>query len=275
MSGTRLPSKTARATDRPLLLIAAHGERGGARDNARLAAIAEAAAALLPDWEVRPGVLSGEPSIESALTDARGRAVYVWPFFMCRGYFTDTALAGILSRMVPHHVMLREFGGDPAATGLAIRAMERLSTAGQRPSVLVVAHGSRKSAHSRNACEAFAARLCATAGIASANCAYLEEAPFAAPAIAALPAGSVVISLFAGDGLHGRADMRAILAATARDDLHVICPATDLDGVSMIAARAASFRIEEQKNSCWSTNTGEFGAAGFDRLYRGSAEVHP
>ena len=52
----------APAAERPILLVAAHGERGGAGDNARLASIADAAGALLPGWDVRHGVLSGKPA---------------------------------------------------------------------------------------------------------------------------------------------------------------------------------------------------------------------
>ena len=240
MSGTRSTSRTVPATERPLLLVAAHGERGGAGDNARLTAIASQASELLPDWDVRHGVLSGEPAIEDVLAGTAGRAVHVWPFFMCRGYFTDVVLRRLEDRgKTP--VMLDALGETPAFAELT-RQMIAEAAASASPAVLVIAHGSTKGTQSRKAAERFAGWLKETGAFAEVSCAFLEEPPFAADAIAAMPQGSAIVSLFAGDGLHGGHDLDEILAASGRSDLGVVTPASDTAAVARIAADAARRR---------------------------------
>lgn len=238
MSGTRSTLKTVPATERPLLLVAAHGERGGAGDNARLASIAAKAGSLLPGWDVRHGVLSGSPSIEEALADADGRAVHIWPFFMCRGYFTDIVLLGRLEALELEHIMLDVLGETRAFAELALKKILE-DEVFLSPDVLVIAHGSTKGTQSRLAAEQFAARLTTAGSLANVSCAFLEEPPFADDAIAALPEGSVVVSLFAGDGLHGGHDLDRILAASGRGDLKVVTPAADTEAVARIVAGAA------------------------------------
>ena len=224
----------AQVTDRPLLLIAGHGERGGAGDNARLAAITASVRGVLGGWDVRHGVLSGAPSIEDAVSGAGGRPVVVWPFFMCRGYFIE-AVSRRLQALGVAHELLRELGAAPEFVSTA-RRMLATATDGTARLVLVVAHGSGKGPQSRLATQRFASDLARCVPFSAVSCAFLEEPPFAADAIAALPTGAGVVSLFAGDGLHGGRDMAALIADSGRDDLNVVCPAADIDSVARIAA---------------------------------------
>lgn len=224
----------AQVTERPLLLIAGHGERGGARDNKRLSAIAARTGALLPGWEVRHGVLAGAPSIEEAATGASARAVMVWPFFMCRGYFIR-AVSRRLEALGLTCDLLQELGAAPELVAVTSRTLAAADARAAQP-VLVVAHGSSKGPKSRLAAQRFARALANGTPFKDVLCAFLEEPPFAAGAIADLPAGSAVISLFAGDGLHGGHDMAALIAESGRDDLTVVCPAADIDAVARIAA---------------------------------------
>ena len=233
----------APAAERPILLVAAHGERGGAGDNARLASIADAAGALLPGWDVRHGVLSGKPALEDALSGPAGRPVAVWPFFMCRGYFTDTVLKKRLDGLGLEHVMLDVLGESRSFVELTCEKL--LRKAGSTPeNVLVIAHGSTKGTQSRLAAEKFAGWLAEAGASPNVTCAYLEEPPFAAGAIAGLPQGSVIVSLFAGDGLHGGQDLDDILAESGRDDLTVVTPAADTQAVARIVAGAVVNRLD-------------------------------
>ena len=60
--------------------------------------------------------------------------------------------------------------------------------------------------------------------------------------IAALPSGSALVSLFAGDGLHGGQDMAALIAESCRHDLNVVCPAVDIDAaVRFLTGTVASY----------------------------------
>lgn len=238
MSGTRSHSKTERVIERPFLLIAAHGERGGARANARLLAITAATRSLLPDWQVRAGVLSGEPNIAKTLADVHESHVLVWPLFMCRGYFIDNALRNTLDRLSVSYNILDEFGSDPATVRLALRAMEARQNR-QIAQILVVAHGSSKGEQSRVSTERFAGNLRDAGKFDAVACAYLEEPPFVREIIQTLPEGSTIVSLFAGDGLHGGEDMTKLLEASGRGDIRVICPAADTEAVAQIAADAA------------------------------------
>lgn len=224
---------------RPVLLIAAHGERGGDGDNRRLLRIAGTVRARLPGHDVRAGVLAGEPSVETALADMADRDVVVAPLFMSTGYFVAEALPRRLAPLVREHRMLPPLGETPAFVHLAARLLGPRAGNG----LLIVAHGSTKDARSRNATEAFAARLGETVGVSAPPCAYLEEPPLADEAIAGSPDGAVIVALFAGAGLHGSTDLARLIEDSARSDLRVVTPAADVDGVAEIVADMASAAV--------------------------------
>lgn len=223
-------------TDRPLLLIAAHGERGGAGENARLAAVAGAASKQLPGWDVVHGVLSGDPSIEEALDDAQAREIAVWPFFMCDGYFMNAALRPRLDALDVDYTMLPEYG---ASAELAVTALDMIRATGRLGhDILVIGHGSSKGSQSRLATERVADDLQAACG-ACVYCAFLDEEPLAQDIIPSLAQGSLVVCLFAGQGLHGADDIPAMISASGRDDLCLIDPASDIAAVARVAVSAA------------------------------------
>lgn len=238
MSGTRSRSKMARAIKRPLLIVAAHGERGGTGRNERLRAIARSTAAKLAHWDVACGVLSGSPSIEEAVAGAGSRPVAVWPFFLCGGYFVTTVLRAHLDAVLDNYAMLPEYGSDPALATTAHRMLTNLP-GGMPRSVLVVAHGSAKGDQSRLSAVAFGWKLGRLIPEADIGHAFLEEPPFADQIIASLPDGAAIVSLFAGDGLHGSEDVPLILLENGRCDLHLVTPAAEIDAVAEMAAKAA------------------------------------
>lgn len=235
--------QAAPATGEPLLVLAAHGERGGAGDNARLRAMCRLAAGLLGgEATVRCGVLSGEPSLEGAVAGAGASPVSVYPVFMSEGFFvreklpSRLAAAGVTARILP------ALGVDP---GFAQACAERLRVleGGAPHRVVVAAHGSSKDDRSRRATEAFAARLAAALGV-PACCAFLEEEPFVDAAIRDLGDDGAIVSLFAGHGLHGGDDMDAIVAASRLPSARVLTPAADAALVARLAVLA--FRQAQQ-----------------------------
>ncbi len=227
-------NKQAGAHMRPVLLIAAHGERGGEGTNRRLAGIASEVQKLLPQADVRHGVLSGEPSIASALSGIdRSVPLTVFPLFMSEGYFVTQKLPAVLKGLADTWRMLEALGtGDKLARATAAKL---LALPGEKPgSVLVVAHGSSKDDRSRKAAEAFAAHLTHATGGLPVDCCYLEEAPFAHDAVAMLDAGAALVSLFAGEGLHGGDDIPEILEKTGFPEDRVVSPAADIGLVAGI-----------------------------------------
>lgn len=218
-------------------MLAAHGERGGASDNARLRALCGKVRALLDGRAaVRCGVLAGEPSLECAAAGAGGSPVTVYPVFMSDGFFVRERLparldaAGVTARILP------ALGADP---GFAQACAERLCQleGGAPDKVLVAAHGSTKDDRSRRATEAFAGRLASALGV-PVHCAFLEEEPFVEQAVRALDDRACIVSLFAGKGLHGADDMDAILDAARFPAWRVIVPAADTELVARLAASA-------------------------------------
>ena len=226
----------APVTDTPHLLIVAHGEQGGARDNAWLAAIVAASRALLGDSRVHGAVLSGEPLLETVVAQASAREWFVYPLFMSEGYFVANALPKRLAAAGVNFTVLPALGTH---RGFAELAASQMRGAGANAAeILVVAHGSGKDARSRLAAQTFARQLGAALGAQTPDCAFLEEPPFAAEAIAALSPGAVVVSLFAGRGLHGAEDLPRMVDQSGRNDLKIVRPVEDTDAIARIVADA-------------------------------------
>jgi len=99
------------------VILAAHGDRGGATPNAALRAHAEAVGRLT-GFPILPGVLKGDPSIESALESARTQRaarVIVYPMFMADGYFVHKLRERIAAvALTPKPDILAPLGLDPA-----------------------------------------------------------------------------------------------------------------------------------------------------------------
>lgn len=221
----------------PLFLLAAHGERGGATGNARLRAICREVARLLRgEAAVRCGVLSGEPSLEGAVAGACESPVSVYPVFMSEGFFVRERLPARLAAAGVKANVLPVLGADPGFAQACAARLDGLD-GGAPDRVLVAAHGSTRDDRSRCAAEAFASRLACALGVA-VQCAFLEEQPFVEQAVRALDHRGAIVSLFAGQGLHGAEDMDAIIAASGFAPDRVIVPADDTVLVARLAAAA-------------------------------------
>jgi sirohydrochlorin ferrochelatase len=237
MCGTRSPSPKAPATDgrREALLIAAHGDCGGARDNHLANAIAARMRRSGQFADVGVGYMRGTPNLAEAAAGLAGDRVRICPLFTSDGYYVRQA--------IPARLGITDSGGDAVGrryaimspTGLSARLPQIVSAnalaaardAGIVPGdarLLVVAHGSSKDAASRHATEALAAAIRGGNGCAAVDTAYLEEPPLLADQLARLPGPLVVAGFFIGEGMHGAEDMRLAVAQAGRDDICLAPP---------------------------------------------------
>ena len=210
------------------ILLAAHGERGGRRDNAILRGHAEVLAAQLPDVAVAPGVLSGAPSIEEAVAALRhsgASRLLVYPFFLSDGFFVRVRLAKRLESVAagwPVHV-LGPLGLDPHFPALVARQAHvaaetaKLSPAGA--CLLLVGHGSARGPIPREAAQRVAAAMQPQLDFHEVRLAFLEEPPFYEDVLKDAPRPLVVLGLLVGEGLHSHEDV-----ATAAEEAtgHVV-----------------------------------------------------
>jgi sirohydrochlorin ferrochelatase len=207
-------------------VVVGHGERGGAFSNAILIGHADAVAAALPDTPVAAGVLSGLPTLESALGkvgNAGAGLILVYPYFMAAGFFVSTKIpkrladAGFAGRCR----VIAPLGADPGLPALVMRKAVTLAEAelGLAPAacrLLLVGHGSQVSRASAEATEAVAAQLVAAATFGAVATAYLEEPPLLDDVIGADQRPTVIVGFFNGDGLHAAEDVpQAMLNAPA------------------------------------------------------------
>jgi sirohydrochlorin ferrochelatase len=216
-----------RETPAPVaVLIAAHGERtpGAQNDNARRVAQAIVASGLAA--EVAVGFISGEPSIAAALAALKARRIIVYPLFASSGYFTRDRLVQLLDEANRENrpvSVLAPLGLDPGMPDFVIaRAGQVARDRGFAPeagTIILLAHGSRRNAASREATEGIAREIESRAAFGKVRIALLEEHPFLAEAAAAAEGPIVVVGLFSGEGLHGARDAPRLIAELERDDI--------------------------------------------------------
>lgn len=231
MSGTRSHLRLVPATERPALLLAAHGETGRGRANAALLGLADTLRRRFPGLPIAAGVLNGTPALEEAAVALPGGRIVVYPLFMSDGYYVARVLPRRLQLVRPGArppEILTPLGLDPDLVHLVARRVRDAAPGNpyltRALTVLLVAHGSAHSPRSRLATEAFAASLRARLGGAEVTTAYLDEPPFAGEVVLDLPQRAVVVSLFAGDGTHSGIDVPQMLQSAGRGDVPVVGP---------------------------------------------------
>jgi sirohydrochlorin ferrochelatase len=234
MSGERADE---RAGERPAVLLAAHGERGGAANNARLAALAAEVGALVPEADVGSVLVSVEGLVARTLEACGTRPVVCLPLLFSDGYFyTD--------RLKPHFDGRRQRLAQPLAFWpgfapfLADNLALRLISHSADPRVVLVAHGSKQPGKSAEAARRVAGQLQARYGRVEA--AFLEEVPFARDVVARIEPPYAAIGLFFGAGLHGVEDFD-VLVSTAAAVPAAAFTVGDLPGLAgLVADRARS-----------------------------------
>ncbi len=221
-------------TDRPVILLAAHGERGGAAKNERLAEITEAVGKALPEADVGSVLVNVEGLVAKTLAACGDRTVLCLPLLFSDGYFYEQRLKPHFSgaqTLAPPLALWRSFGPF-LADNLALRLISHSAD----PRVVLVAHGSKTPGRSAECARKVAAQLQARYGRVEVG--FLEEAPFASDVIAKVEPPYSCVGLFLGEGLHGGVDFD-VLVSGAPTAATAAFTAGELPGLpSLIAAEA-------------------------------------
>lgn len=235
MSGTRLLSRKAPATEAgagPSLLIVAHGECGGSRENRLPYALAQAVRERGEFAAVSVGFIRGEPTVEQAYGTLPAGPVTIFPLFMSDGYYVRRAIperlgiddagldeSGRQVRVLPPIGLDRAVPGIVA--GLARDAISGAELEATDTTLLLVAHGSQKDPASRNATLSVATALAELRQFRSVEIAFLEEDPFVADQLSSVVGPTVAVGLFMGEGMHGAEDLPRAVRATRRGDIFI------------------------------------------------------
>jgi sirohydrochlorin cobaltochelatase len=204
------------------LLLVGHGSRKAPRAMAATEAHAERLRASGAFAGVEAGFLTGGRPVEDALQRLPARTVFIVPLFMSDGFFVREriperlALTGPVTerdgrtlRYLPPPALDDGFGDLLVARCRAVAGA--LDPAGL--AVLVVGHGTVRDPASEALTRRHAARL---SGYRSVAPVFLEQPPGFVDALAREAGDLLVAGLFAADGYHADADVRAALGL-ARD----------------------------------------------------------
>ena len=214
--------------DRYGVLLAAHGERGGGADNASVERLAAELGRRGLAADIAFGFVKGAPTIAQAVKALTTPRIIVYPLFFSDGYFTKIRLPQLLAEAgLPDAkrsvTILPPLGLDPGLAALvaanAARTMRNNGYAERQTGVVLLAHGSTKDTASRRATDGLAERLRALQRFSAVRSAFLEEEPALESAIERMPGPTVVIGLFAGQGLHGAEDVPRLIAGLRRPDV--------------------------------------------------------
>lgn len=231
--------------ERPVVLLAAHGERGGAANNARLAALVAEVGALVPEADVGSVLVSVEGVVARALEACGSRPTVCLPLLFSDGYFHRERLKPHFDGRTKH--LAQPLALWPAfAPFLADNLALRLIARSVDPRVVLVAHGSKKTDNSAEAARRVAAQLQGRYG--RIEPAFLEQPPFARDAIARAEPPYAVIGLFFGAGLHG-AEEFDVLAASAPATPVAAFTVGDLPGLAGLLADEARAMLRDTPSS--------------------------
>jgi sirohydrochlorin ferrochelatase len=215
------PEQPRQAARGPALLVAAHGERGGAATNEGVRRLVAGLATRAIAAEVGFGLLSGTPSIADGLLALRATEVLVYPLFLADGFFAAARLPRLIAAANAGAArtvrLLPPLGLDPPLAALVARradeAARRLGAAAAQTTVVLLAHGSTRDQASRTAAGRLAALIAARRSFRAVRVAVLEGGTTLGETLDAVRGPAVVVGLFAGEGLHGAEDVPALLAA--------------------------------------------------------------
>ncbi|WP_421703325.1 cobalamin biosynthesis protein CbiX [Aliiroseovarius sp.] len=147
-------------------------------------------------------------ALEAAL-DMLPAGAAIYPFFMAKGWFVNSALA---RRLEGREVrVLEPFGLDADLPGIAAGLIgaeaARQGWQMAETHVLLAAHGSARGKAAAQSAEDFAARLEPLLDGAGMRCGYVEQAPFLPDLVPDLPDRTLCLPFFAMEGDHVRDDV--------------------------------------------------------------------
>ena len=226
-------------SDRPVILLAAHGERGGAANNARLAGIVQAVGAMVPEADVGSVLVNVEGVVERAVAACGTRPVLCLPLLFSDGFFYERRLKPVL--LGPNHLLApplalwRSFAPF-LMDNLALRTISHAAD----PRVVLVAHGSKQTGRSAACARQVAGLMQGRYGRLEVG--FLEETPFATAVVGAVEPPWSAIGLFLGEGMHGGEDFD-VLVATAKHPPIAAFTAGELPGLPGLIAAEARERL--------------------------------
>lgn len=207
------------------LVLAAHGERQPDADNVGVKRIAKALSQRHVASAVEVGFIKGEPTITEVLRSINAARILVYPLFASNGYFTRDRLVQLIDEADNRHAItevLAPLGLDPGLPGVLLERCIELAEAngfGRAAAIVLLGHGSRRYPASRIAARQLADRLRGRGRFSDVTFALLEERPSLSETVAQLDGPVIVVGLFSGEGVHGAADARRLVAEVGRSDV--------------------------------------------------------
>ncbi|WP_299848897.1 CbiX/SirB N-terminal domain-containing protein [uncultured Roseovarius sp.] len=213
MSSTRSPSRRAQAIKRSAIIVS-HGQPSDPLPaEADLKALSAKVAGHLPDWLVTSATLANPGALDAALAATDGTPL-IYPLFMTDGWFVRSALPKRLGD-APAHI-LPPLGVEPDLPDLVAThlcdALAGREWAPQATTLLVASHGSGRSPKSKQATEAFVAKLGAAMRFAGIRTGYVEEAPFFGDVAMGCRGQTLCLPFFAAYGGHVKDDITDALS---------------------------------------------------------------
>jgi sirohydrochlorin ferrochelatase len=226
-------------TDRPVILLAAHGERGGAANNARLAGLVDEVAEGVPEADVGSVLINVEGVVERAVAACGARRLVVLPLLFSDGYFFEQRLkpfvTGAGQALAPPLGLWPSFAAF-LSDNLALRTISHAAD----PRVALIAHGSKRPGRSAACARIVAQQMQARYGRVEVG--FLEESAFAQDVVAGIEPPWAAVGLFLGEGMHGGEDFD-VLVATARHPPVAAFTAGELPGLSNLIVAEARDRL--------------------------------
>jgi hypothetical protein len=226
-------------SDRPVILLAAHGERGGAAKNARLAEIVQQVGHSIPEADVGSVLVNIEGLVERTLAACGQRPALCLPLLFSDGYLYEQRLRPYFT--APNHKLAAPLAlWRSFAPFLADNLAWRLISHAADPRVVLVAHGSKQPGRSAECARKVASDLQSRYGRIEVG--FLEEPPFARDVIARAEPPYSCIGLFLGEGLHGGEDFDVLVSSAPTPPIAAFT-AGELPGLPALIASEARERL--------------------------------
>lgn len=235
------------------LLIAAHGGRdAGGHSNESIFHLARDVAARIVGVQVGCGFINGVPTIADAIESLAAANTIVYPLFMAAGYFGDIVLNRLIeieeqARQDHLITILPPLGLDPALADLVVaNAASAAASHGvsvQQLTLVLLAHGSSRNPHSAIAAEQTAKNVRAHKLFDDVRVSFLDELPSLETTVSEIRGRIAIVGLFSGDGLHGGADARRLMAQLERNDVIYVGNVGLFSGLEKLIATAVNNEI--------------------------------
>ena len=229
-------------TTRPLVILAAHGGGDDSPANLLISSLANRVAAHIPHADVVPSFNLGKPAIGELVGAAGDRRVVIVPVMTSAGYFAGEHLRTVIRRagVDPNAIQIAAaVGVDSRVAELACarfsEALERHELESAECSLLVIGHGTTRSAASAMATNAIAATVQRRFAEADARPVFLDQDPYLeqVAADASLRRTAVAFPFLVGGAGHAREDVPDRLGVP-RASVETDLPSNRDDGRSVL-----------------------------------------